>query len=353
MLFRIVSFTVIPFLLVACRSAPTTTRQPDFGDVDWQSRVVVFEGSEFLAPEFAGEQEKYEQTRDALHQPVTCLFQSADFSEVLGQVRQQTGLNIMVNWPILEVVGVVPDTPVTIGLDEVPAEHLLKYAVAMASAEQFDDDKAGYEIIDGVIYISTLAEIKTHTVTRVYDLRPVQVWHAPDIRLLYDDEDEAIEYARTLMGEIELRPENKPEPQAIAEPDGLFGDDDDTYGSRRREVLEQITELIVDTVGTQNEWLDEASTLREVNGWLIVRTTRTNHRQIEAMLTAMHRSQTARFQRKARLVEVFGLLKEAEAYRLDQRYVAALRKIDQALRVDPQNAEALALREIVVGAMRP
>lgn len=56
---------------------------------------------------------------------------------------------------------------------------------------------------------------------------------------------------------------------------GLFGSDNDIVDDvpSRGEVIDQIVELIQDTTGEPEWWLDEAFTLRELNGQLVIRAT--------------------------------------------------------------------------------
>lgn len=92
--------------------------------------------------------------------------------------------------------------------------------------------------------------------------------------------------------------------------------------------------------------------MTELNGNLIVRTTPGNHRSIRALLITLHKSQAEHFKQRAKTIEVFLLLQDAEGHRLKQNYDAALRKINQALRVDPESVEANALKEIINAAAK-
>ncbi|MEO0476726.1 MAG: hypothetical protein AAF085_12270, partial [Planctomycetota bacterium] len=76
---------------------------------------------------------------------------------------------------------------------------------------------------------------------------------------------------------------------------GLFGDGggkedigEDTPS--RQELVDQIVELVTTTIGDPDHWLDEASTLTELNGNLIVRTTPEEHEDIDTLLTQLSAS---------------------------------------------------------------
>lgn len=58
----------------------------------------------------------------------------------------------------------------------------------------------------------------------------------------------------------------------------------------REELTELITSMIQDTIGIQSEWQaygGEISSLRELNGNLIIKTTPANHRDIQRLLRAL------------------------------------------------------------------
>lgn len=62
----------------------------------------------------------------------------------------------------------------------------------------------------------------------------------------------------------------------------------DAYGpSERFEIIEQLTTLIQDTIGRQEEWAaygGDVSSLRELNGNLIIKSTFANHKDVETLL---------------------------------------------------------------------
>ncbi|MGB0767903.1 MAG: VWA domain-containing protein, partial [Phycisphaeraceae bacterium] len=72
----------------------------------------------------------------------------------------------------------------------------------------------------------------------------------------------------------------------------LFGDSDDRDADydyaedlpSRQEIVDQYVELIQSTVGDPDEWLDEESTLTEIAGRFVIKTTPENHEQIDRLL---------------------------------------------------------------------
>ena len=70
------------------------------------------------------------------------------------------------------------------------------------------------------------------------------------------------------------------------------------------------------------------------------------------MLKMHRRLQVEAFEQQAKAIAVTLLLRDAEKRRLGQDYDEALELIDDALKVDPDHAEALVLRKIVVRTMQ-
>ena len=162
--------------------------------------------------------------------------ENAPLSEVIDAIRDATGLNIAVNWPSLELVSIEPDAIVAIQLERKPASELLRLVLEHVSADAFDDDKAGYLVHDGIVYIDTLRMHKSRTETQVYKLSK---W----------------------------------------------------VGNRAssEEAVEQVIEAVSENVGDPDEWLDEESTMTNLHGLLVVKTTRANHHKIAELLGKLRR----------------------------------------------------------------
>ncbi|XAL98946.1 von Willebrand factor type A domain-containing protein [Phycisphaeraceae bacterium D3-23] len=191
-----------------------------------QMRLAGLEGE-------GGESEANQAATLALQRELTVNFENARLGAVIDYLRDTTGANITVNWPALEIPRITEDTPVTIALARVPAEQLLKLILEQAGANALKDDKLGYTIVEGIVQISTLDELKTFTEVRLYDISPLL--------------------------------EGKAEPQRAA-------------------AIAEIYDMIHNAVGDPDDWRDESSTLRELNGNLIIKTTPDAHREMAALL---------------------------------------------------------------------
>ena len=322
-------------------------------------------------PGQAGAEEANLLAERGLSRVVSLDADNVTIEQVIDFCREATGVNIAVNWPTLELVGVDQDSLVSAHLVNVSAAKLLGLMLDQVSADAFDDDKLSYDVHEGIVRISTRRELKHYTETRIYDVS----WLLGDQEklnaMLYGDHAFA-EKLMTMMKAGAWMP--KPVPafdlnSALSctnsggststreaggdSQGGLFGvkkkdkEDVSYYVLSREERIDIVRDLIRSTVGDPDDWIDARYTMTELNQQLVIVATRGDHMRIEALLNGLREAQVVHFQRQARLIEVFLILKEAEAYRLKQQYPQALRKIDQALRVDPDNAEALALRQII------
>ncbi len=250
-----------------------------------------------------GESEANRSAQAALRKLVNLDGDSLSLDQVISFIRDSTGANIAVNWPALELVGIDQDSLVSISLSGIPAEQLLRLVLDQVSADAFDDDKAGFTISEGVIKISTLADLKTETQTKVYDIRDLLVQvpnfsNAPgfDLNDALQNTNSGGSTGGTGGGG-----------GGGSGGGGLFGDDDDEDEEdlpSREELVEQITELIQTTVGDPDEWLDEESTLTELNGNMIIKTTSDNHRQILGLLGRLRETRAVQISVEARFLTV-------------------------------------------------
>ncbi|MEM6257982.1 MAG: hypothetical protein AAGI37_06675 [Planctomycetota bacterium] len=293
--------------------------------------------------------------------------------EAISFVRGTTGVNVAVNWPALELAGIEQDALASCRLKRVPARVLLQFILDQVSADTYiDNDRAGFIVKDGIVLISTLRDLKPAAETLVYDVRGLflkpklqaslyrnQQRAAEIIELLEQDDwwsqydkpafdlNDALSGTNSGGSMIDshkiglLRPEGQLKQKQQAEDQPLSNEDK----------IDILAEIIQTSVGDPDEWLDEESTLSELNGNLIVKTTPENHRALSDVLVLLEKSQAKHFEARAITIEVYLLLEQAEAYRLVQDDDQALKKIKQALRVDPNNAEAIALENIIEASL--
>lgn len=289
--------------------------------------------------------------------------------ETFDLIRDATGAQIAVNWPALELNAIEQDTPLLLGVTHLSGDYLLRLTLDYVSADAFDDDKAGFSLKDGVVLISTLRDLKSETNTSVYDVGWYLLPNDPMKWWLYRNNPRAKQLAEITRHRNDIltsqvvpgfdlndalsgtssggstRPQrNNVDKKRIT----LFSGPEEEKINHH---VDELIEMIQITVGDPDEWLDEESTISVFKNNLVIKTTRENHLEIEALLAGLYKSQAEAFINQARLIEVYLLLDEAEAYRLKQQYPQALSMIKKALRVDPGNAEAWALHQVVTETM--
>lgn len=281
--------------------------------------------------------------------------------EVIDFIRAETGVSVFVNWPALELVGTEPESLATVSVKDVPAEVLLEFVLEQVTADAFDGDKASFIIEQGVVKISTVFNLQ-RTETRVYDVRAL-LYQTERLRAsLYRDHERAEELIQLLNQdtwkqlEFDLNRALSGTNSGLSTRDNPGGGDGGLFGQGDEEpeasvLIEERIDILIGTiesvVSDPDEWVEYTHLITELNGKLIIKTTREYHEEIAALLKALHELQTRHFKEQARSIEVFLLLQDAEALRLKQQYKPALIKVEQALRVDPNSVEAKALKEIV------
>lgn len=339
----------------------------------------------------------FEEPRDAsanqmvvrrLSSPVRLPEGEVGLDEVLDCIREQTGVDIFVNWPSCELVGIDTDTVIALGLTRGSADSLLRMTIKQASAENFDDDKIGWIIRDGVVQIATQFELKAETELRIYDLSPLVRSRFRPVGLAFDADarEETIAFHAWMRGQREYpisdttqqqlleqqiqqlqhqleRLENPeaqgPDPIAMG-PGGagggglFFADDSDRsyLDPSYEEYIDILIEMIQDTVGDPDEWLDEDSTICEVDGMFAVLTTRESHHAIESQLNMVLANEVRDHATILRDVQVMELLGRASALQLDGDFEGALVLADRALLIDQGHITAHAFRQVIVATLR-
>ncbi len=252
------------------------------------------------------------QNREAslkLDTPVPVNFEANPLEAVISYLRTTTGVNIFVNWPALNFEGIEEDMPITLQLAEVPARTALDKVLQLANAASGTTNIATYSIIDGVVEVSTQSELNRTTEARVYDIRDLLVQvpnftDAPEFEL-----GEALQGGGGAGGG--------------GGGQSIFGDtdeDDDDEDEEREELIEQIITIIQDSVGTIDEWESLDSTVQELNGNLIIKTTPQNHRQIVGVLGDLREQRATQINVEARFLLVDNNFLEEFGVDLDFRY---------------------------------
>jgi len=94
-----------------------------------------------------------------LAEPLPINFEANKLVNVLDYFRNTIGCNMYVDWRRLEQVSIEQDVPITMQLNNISAAHALKLVLLQGSVKT-GEKTAAFQIVDGVIYISTRKGLK-------------------------------------------------------------------------------------------------------------------------------------------------------------------------------------------------
>lgn len=106
-------------------------------------------------------------TLESLSKRITIDYNQTPLGSVFDQLRDETGVNIFVNWTVLEGAGVDRDYPLTLSLRDTSAHTVLALMFQLlnpALPEPID-----YAVMDDVVVVATASAINDMRVVRIYD----------------------------------------------------------------------------------------------------------------------------------------------------------------------------------------
>jgi type II secretory pathway component GspD/PulD (secretin) len=275
-----------------------------------------------------GESEANQRVRQALSEPVPVNFENENLSSAIGYLRNFTDQNFFVNWSALNQIDVTRDTPINLTLSDVPASQALDLVLKQATGGQAGGGgfggpaaSADWSIIRGVVHVSSQSDLETSTATRVYDIRDLLVQvpsfsNAPEFDLR-----SALQSSGTGDnggGGDDFGGGGGDDGGGIFGGDEDEEDEDEPEQMTRQEMIDEITSLIQDSVGQPEDWGQTASSsLRELNGNLIVRTTSNNHQQVQQLLAQLRDTRAVQISVQARFLMVSDEFLEDIAVDLD------------------------------------
>jgi len=221
-------------------------------------------------------------------------FDGNEFEAVIEFLRNSTGINIFVNWNALELAGVERDQTVNLVLNNVPAEQALRLVLQQVTLD--DTNPVSFSIIEGIVHISTAQDLRKATVLRVYDIR--------DLLVQIPNFTEAPEF------DLESALSSEIGGEGGTTTTGIFGTGEGVAGEvglTRDQLITAIIELIQTTVGNPDDWAEIGtgeSSVRELNGNLIVRTTPGNHNQLLQLLGELRETRAIQIHVEARFLLV-------------------------------------------------
>jgi len=253
-----------------------------------------------------------------LQQPIQEVdFDTQALDYAIDFIRQITETNIYVNWNALRDAGIDEDTTINLKLNNVPANHALALLLRQVST---DLDPVTYSIRKGIVEISTRQDLTMATVTKTYDIQDLMFTvkrfsNAPSFDL-----NQAL--SNTNSGGSGTGSSstsgsggggggggNTSGGGSGNNQSGWDTDTDDVDDEQptRLEVVENLVDLIRNTVGRPDEWVElggSVSSLRELNGTLIIRTTTDNHQEVTTLLNQLRDARAVQISVEARFLLV-------------------------------------------------
>ncbi len=100
-------------------------------------------------------------------------FKDNSLKDVLEFVQAVTQLNVDVDWPSLEAVGVDKDRTITLNLTNVPVRTVLDRVIEKSSDDPTNG--AAWAVYDGVLTVASKEQINKNKVLEIYDIRDLLI----------------------------------------------------------------------------------------------------------------------------------------------------------------------------------
>jgi hypothetical protein len=243
----------------------------------------------------AGESEADQRVLDQMKVMLTAVefAEGTGFAEIIDWLRIQTKLSIDVNWPALALANIERTTDTGgLALRDVKAETMLEILLGKVGAASGGIAKLGWQVVDGVVRISTIDDLNTRTIVRIYDCQDLIGESATPLqRALLDT---MAKHARAGTASTRPSPANASkaieqalpsDPQALAE----------ALSNSRAEDVDTFVDMIISTI-EPGSWAPEGTlgSICEYDGLLIVRHSWRTQQQIVKLLNNLRQAKAAR-----------------------------------------------------------
>lgn len=302
---------LVSFLLPEHRPwvpAPAPTHAGQADDTAGPASVVAAAApatAQENAPEMECEADR--RTRERLQQVLATvdLAEGTSFADAMDFLRTQTKINISVNWAALGLIGVERTTDTGgVVLHDAKVETALEILLDNATLAGGGAGRVAYDVVDGVMRISTADDLSTRVMVRIYDCRdllgqgltPAQQ-SALDVfaaRLA-----QAPRSTTRPAGVAETQPAHarsggqaQPTRRRTADTDPLVAE---LLGELRNRSADQLVEVISSMIDP-GSWMPEGTLgdVKEYDGFLVVRHTPSAHRQLAELLGAIRKAKALR-----------------------------------------------------------
>lgn len=202
-----------------------------------------------------------ESTDEAIYQALAKNVAQADFSEtplaeVIEWVHSTLGVNMHVQWNVLENAGIARDRTISLSLKNLTMERILRLVLDEIGGS--DGVQLGFEAQDGILVVSTEEDLNRRTKFVVYDVRDILDALPPGG--ISTMAPEKAKVAREEPGQ----------PAAVAGSGG------------------ELMQLITSSVRPES-WEDNGGTggIRWYHGLLVIRTNDAAHREVRGLLQSL------------------------------------------------------------------
>ncbi|MBX3391941.1 MAG: hypothetical protein KF787_04765 [Phycisphaeraceae bacterium] len=250
-------------------------------------------------------------------------FRNNTLRDVLGFFQTVSNLDVDIDWPSLESIGITEDTPVSLELRNVVLRSVLDRVMAKIGD---DNNRAGWEISDGVLRIASEQLLRKNTVTLVYDIRDLLL-EVPDY---------------TNAPEFDL--------QSVLQSTGQggggggqspFRDTNQDRGQDARRPLQDRTNDLLDIIQQNVDpegWIDAGGTtgrVQSLNGNLIITNTPKNHQAIDGLLRKLREVRAMQINVESRFLLVNTEFFEQIGFDIDVYFNANNNQVRAARANDP------------------
>lgn len=220
-------------------------------------------------------------------------FEETPFEQVIEFLGDLRKVNIAVDWQDLDANALERDKPVTLKLDELSFETVLKEVLAQVGG----DLNLGYNVADGLIRIATREKLDRDKSVLVYDIRDLLITiprftNAPTINM-----SQAFNQSGNTGGSSNIFEDS--DEDDVAQMDGHGGIGDPA-------LVAELMDIIRQTVAPDS-WRESGGgdgSLRELNGNLIVYNTSDAHRQVADLLGQLRASRALQIAVETRFLTV-------------------------------------------------
>ncbi len=224
------------------------------------------------------------------------------FERVIAYLREETGVNMSVNWNALTAAGVDRNIAITVGLRDVPLRKALQYVLSEAGGA--NPNALSYTVDDGVITITTKEDLSSakYRVVRVYDIRDLLV--QPDTNVAAPQ----LDLTSSLQGGTSGQGGSGGTSGQGGGGGGLFGQQQQQTGPQpktREEIVKEINETLTAIVDpTSWDAGGGSGSVRELGGNLIVNQSLDNQVAVWNLLQQLRESRAVQIAIEARLLLV-------------------------------------------------